>query len=237
MAAARLPKRGRAVTVVHFDKQRREVTGRRRTTRAMPAVDAEAAPIEEEEDTDTTAVTAPGEETTDGGDEETSHGSRQSLVKVPRKSGGQYNAERVGRLLKGKQPGQPFPPLTDADVMELACFGRALFERGRLPDARLVLEGLVASGVMEAFPYSMLGTVYLAQRDLNRALALFEAALALSPQDVAAHVYRGEIRLRQGKVEQAVGDFKYALSHGDPEDPFTRRADQLLRIVRHARRK
>ena len=120
--------------------------------------------------------------------------------------------------------------------MELARFGRYLFEEERLEDAQAVLESLVASSVMDAFPYSMLGTVYLAQRDFHRALALFEAALALAPDDLASHVYRAEIRLRQGRGDLASPDLRFVRRNGEAEDPFVQRAEQLTRLMRKARR-
>jgi tetratricopeptide repeat protein len=231
MPAPRPPKRSRTrreVTVVHFEKPRD--LSSRRATRPQTQIHTESQPEDED-----TAVTAPGEDTDGVGVRAEPSAPREYLVDVPEESGGRYRAERVRRLLWHQQPGHPFPMLSEGDVTELACFGRFLFEIGRFDDAQLVLEGLVASGIMDPFPYTMLGTVYLAQRDLNRALALFEAALALNPKDLAAHVYRAEIRLRQGRPELAGPDLRYALEFGDPDDPFTVRAAQLKKLVRRAR--
>lgn len=235
---SRPPRRARtqrAVTVIHFDKRppppvEPAPARRRATTKQMPAVGA--SPFDDED----TAVTAPGEESTDAKEVAAPSLHTDSLVEVPRGGGeGQYSPGIVARLLKGQRPGHPFPPLADDEITELACFGRFLFESERLEDAQLVLEGLVASGVLDAFPYSMLGTVYLAQRDLNRALALFEAALALAPGDLAAHVYRAEIRLHQGRSDLAMADIRYALEHGDRDDPFTARAGELRLLARRTR--
>jgi len=234
MPAPRPPKRTRtrrAVTVVHFEKPR-ELSSRR-VTRPQTQIHTEGEA--DEADDEDTAVTAPGEDTHGDGAPAERCGPREYLVDVPEESGGRYRPDRVRRLLRHQQPGHPFPLLSEGEVTELACFGRFLFEIGRFDDAQLVLEGLVASGIMDPFPYTMLGTVYLAQRDLNRALALFEAALALNPKDLAAHVYRAEIRLRQGRPELAGPDLRYALEFGDPEDPFTTRAAQLKKLVKRAR--
>ncbi|MGQ0506411.1 MAG: tetratricopeptide repeat protein [Myxococcaceae bacterium] len=121
--------------------------------------------------------------------------------------------------------------LTPERIEDIALLGHRLFEEKRLDEAREVFEGLVAMGVEDAFPHTMLGTVYLAKGDASRALALFEAALTLDPADLAARVYRGEIRLTRGKVKLAIDDLQKAIDQGAPDDPFVDRARRLLKLA------
>jgi cytochrome c-type biogenesis protein CcmH/NrfG len=112
--------------------------------------------------------------------------------------------------------------------------GHALFESGRVNEARVVFEGLLATGHRDAFCFTMLGTVSLALKDFDRALELFDQALAIDPQDLAALVYRAELRLKQKKAPNALKDLELAVKLGPPDDPFTDRAKRLLALARKA---
>lgn len=132
---------------------------------------------------------------------------------------------------RSKKAGPPAkrPPaaLNAQQVADLSLLGHQLFELGRLEEARVVFEGLVGQEIRDAFPHTMLGTIYLSQGDQDRALALFEAALQLDRTDLAALVYRAEIRLGRGKVRLAQEDLSRALDLGAWEDPFVDRARRL----------
>ncbi|HCF61309.1 MAG TPA: hypothetical protein DFS52_25350, partial [Myxococcales bacterium] len=69
--------------------------------------------------------------------------------------------------------------------------------------------------------------------DDARALALYEAALALDPRDLAALVGRSEIRLRRGQPDAALGDLERAIG-ADPSgrDPFSQRARALMVLAK-----
>ncbi|MDQ3263116.1 MAG: tetratricopeptide repeat protein [Myxococcota bacterium] len=117
-------------------------------------------------------------------------------------------------------------------IAEMAQFGHHLFENGRVPEAKAVFEGLVELGVEDAFPHTMLGILFLSEGATDRALALFQAALALDPRDLAARVYRAEVQLGQGKVRTAVAELE-ALAAATPADsPFGERARKLLSEAR-----
>ncbi|MBI3186067.1 MAG: hypothetical protein HYZ28_28355 [Myxococcales bacterium] len=141
-----------------------------------------------------------------------------------------YHNEKVEKMLSDARPeeGQPVAP---QQVAEMSLFGHHLFESGRLEEARVVFEGLVGMDVADAFPYTMLGTIYLALGDQDRALALFEAGLQIDERDLAARVYRAEIRLNRGKLKMALEDLHRAVEIGLGDDPFVDRAKRLLRLA------
>ena len=170
-------------------------------------------------------------------------GPRRSLtpVDVDTDPAIRYHRVKVQELLSRTDPISSLEGMSRTQLGEIALFGHHLFESGRLDEARVVFEGLVGMGVEDAFPHTMLGTVYLALGDQDRALALFEAALLIDDKDVAARVSRGEIRLNRGKLKQAVDDLSAVIKVGPRDDPFVARAKRLIRMAqeivrRHERR-
>ena len=78
----------------------------------------------------------------------------------------------------------------------------------------------------------MLGTILLGAHRLDEALEQFEAALEIDPEDLAALVYRGEIRLSKRKVARALEDLERAVKLGPASDPFVARARKLVTLAR-----
>jgi tetratricopeptide (TPR) repeat protein len=121
---------------------------------------------------------------------------------------------------------------TPQEVADLSLFGHQLFELGRVEEARVIFERLVSTGAKDAFAHTMLGTIYLALKDQTRALALFQLALEIDPNDLSALVYRGEIRLNRGKLKGALDDLTQALKIGAEDDPFVDRAARLVKMAK-----
>lgn len=119
---------------------------------------------------------------------------------------------------------------------DMAALGHELFSRGRIAEARVIFEGLAASAA-DAFVFTMLGTIHLAQNELDKALHRFEEALKLDPSDLAALVYRAEIRLQKKRVRQAIEDLQRAIGLGGGDEPFVDRARRLLQLARRAARR
>jgi tetratricopeptide (TPR) repeat protein len=121
---------------------------------------------------------------------------------------------------------------TPQEVADLSLFGHQLFELGKVNEAKVIFEGLIGTGSKDVFAHTMLGTIHLALKNQVRALAMFELALQIEPNDVSALVYRGEIRLNRGKVRAAMEDLTRALKLGVPDDPFVDRAARLLQMAK-----
>ncbi len=122
-------------------------------------------------------------------------------------------------------------------VSELAVLGHTLFTQGRIPEAKVIFEGLVVGDATDGFARTMLGTISLALQDFERAMALFEEALAIDPGDVSALVYRGELRLERRKVRLGLCDLERALELAEQGDPFAERAARLLKGARRSERR
>lgn len=128
-------------------------------------------------------------------------------------------------------------PLADTEAeqarADMAALGHELFSRGKIGEARVIFEGLAADAA-DAFVFTMLGTIHLAQNELDKALVRFEEALKLDPEDLAALVYRAEIRLQKKRVRQAIDDLQKAIGLGSASEPFVDRARRLLQMARRA---
>jgi len=145
--------------------------------------------------------------------------------------------EKLDAWLQDGARGEALKKMTRKQIAELCLFGHHLFENGRMAEAKVVFEGIVELGVEDAFPHTMLGTIYLAQGETRAALPLFESAIKLDPKDVAAWVYRGEIRLHAGQTKQGLSDLKKAAGMASAQDPFVARAKKLIsRVGGRARR-
>jgi hypothetical protein len=143
-------------------------------------------------------------------------------------------APKVEEVLAEKSPLSVLRRLTRRQLTELSVEGHGYFESGDYDTSRKLFEHLVALEPTEAFPYTMLGTIFLALGQQDRALALFEAALGVDRKDLAARVYRGEVRLHRGRYKLAIDDLQRALDLGEAADPFVDRARRLLKIARQA---
>ncbi len=207
------------VTVIHFPKvtPRAPPASARRNTQSI----TELKPFVEEDVTDPTARTleAARERVRNSGGspkEKQPKGRRtRTLEALPEAHVGNVGAKQAK---------------TPQEAADLAAFGHQLFELGRFEESRVIFEGLVAKDPTDAFVHTMLGTIYLALNAHDRAIALFQAALKIDPDDLAALVYRGEIRLNRGKVKSALEDLTRAVTLAPAVDPFVERAKRLIRM-------
>ena len=154
--------------------------------------------------------------------------------KKPRRTRSSTNVPKV-IISKGDTPAEE-PESLEA-TNDLLTLGHALFEKGKVREAKIIFEGLSLSLPNDAFVQTMLGTVCLALNELPKAMDYFEAALALDPGDIAARVYRGELRLHRRRLRPAIEDFEYAIAHGAGNDPFVERAHRLLKMAKKPARR
>jgi tetratricopeptide (TPR) repeat protein len=136
-----------------------------------------------------------------------------------------YTPERQEKLLKGEMNLRDYHAISGPEMLQMALIGFRMYEQGKYSEAKTIFQGLIALDPMEAYYYTALGAVYLAEEDLENARAMFTSSIALNPKEVAPYVNRGEVNLREGKILEAAEDFQKAVEL-DPkhEDPLTQRA-------------
>jgi tetratricopeptide (TPR) repeat protein len=120
-------------------------------------------------------------------------------------------------------------------VSERLATARSLFSQGQLTQARGILEKLVARGVGGAASHSLLGTIYMAQGSLERALECFDEALARDAEDLSARLHRGEVRLQKGDLLLAQQDLQHVLEVGTAGSPLIEQARRLLQQLEEQR--
>jgi len=116
-------------------------------------------------------------------------------------------------------------------VAERIATAQSLFSQGQFTQARGILEKLVARGVAGAAAHSLLGTIYMAQGVLERALECFDEALARDPEDLSARLHRGEVRLEWGDLMLAQQDLQHVLDAGTAGSPLVVQARRMLQQI------
>ncbi len=143
-----------------------------------------------------------------------------------------YSPERLKRFLDGEITAKDLHQLNSMQLLKMAMRGFQQYEQGRYPEAQAIFEMLVDVEPAEPYYRIALGSVFMAQEDLDRAEFCFNEAIRLKTTEVSAYVNRGEVFLRKGKVLEAAYDFKKAVEL-DPQgkDPLTQRARLLARAA------
>ena len=139
-----------------------------------------------------------------------------------------YTPERQKLLQKGELTLKDYHAISGPEMLQMALIGFRMYENGKYSEAETIFNGLIALDPREAYYYTALGAVYLAQDEFERAKHNFDTALVFNPKELAAYVNRGEVHLRMGNVMEAATDFKSAVDL-DPsgKDPLVIRARVL----------
>lgn len=121
--------------------------------------------------------------------------------------------------------------MTWEEAKAIAQVGCDLAAAGRLEEARVIFEGLVAGNPKDSASQAALGTVYQKLGRIEEAMAAYDAAVEFDPRNPVALGNRGELRLKAGD-RQGFADLARAVE-ADPhaETSAARRAKSLIRAV------
>jgi Flp pilus assembly protein TadD len=106
--------------------------------------------------------------------------------------------QAIGELIRGSRTLAQIEGMTYEQAREIAEIGCGLARRGRIEDARVVFEGLVAGNPFDTSAQAALGTVYQRLGRVEDAMVCYDKAIDLFEENVVALANRGELRLRQG---------------------------------------
>jgi tetratricopeptide (TPR) repeat protein len=138
---------------------------------------------------------------------------------------------RMRRFVNGEITWAQVEGMTFEQAQRIAKVGCELAGRGRLEDARVIFEGLVAGNPKDTASQVALGAIY--QR-LNRkadAMACYDKALRLFDRNVVALANRGELRIKSNDAG-GIDDLTRAVEI-DPKGltAASRRARALLSFI------
>jgi type III secretion system low calcium response chaperone LcrH/SycD len=100
---------------------------------------------------------------------------------------------------------------SDEELFSIARTAYYFFYQGKLSEARTLFQGLYAVNPLDSYVARALGVVEHAAGNPQGALAAFDVALKISPQDSAAYLGRAEVRLSLGQKGPAAEDLRKAL--------------------------
>lgn len=117
---------------------------------------------------------------------------------------------------------------SDEELYAIAKTAYFFFYQGRISEARTLFQGLYAVNPTDAYFAKALGVVEMAAGNGQGALAAFDVAAKLSPQDPSVYVGRAEVKLALGQKPQAVEDLRRAAALSSEDDPVVRKASAML---------
>ncbi len=117
-------------------------------------------------------------------------------------------------------------------LFDIAEKGYLKFKSNRLPEAERVFKGLCMLDHKTGYYHTALGAIYQKQEKFLDALAEYTVAVELDPEDVTAHVNRGEVYYMLGLDQEPLTDFDAAIKL-DPQgkDPWANRARFLKKQI------
>jgi len=128
-------------------------------------------------------------------------------------------AQRLQKWADGKATLKDVRGYSDEELYSIARMGYFFFYQGKVNEARTVFQGLYAINPTDAYFAKALGVVEMAANNPAGALAAYDVALKIAPQDAAAYAGRAEVKLAQGQKAPAIDDLRRAqqlLADGNP---------------------
>ncbi|MBK7860050.1 MAG: SycD/LcrH family type III secretion system chaperone [Archangiaceae bacterium] len=123
------------------------------------------------------------------------------------------DAQQVAALQRwadGKATLKDVRGYTDEELFSIARTAYYFFYQGKVAEARTLFQGLYAVNPLDSYVAKALGVVEQAAGNPQGAMAAFDVALKISPQDSAAYVGRAEVKIGLGQKSEALADLKKA---------------------------
>jgi type III secretion system low calcium response chaperone LcrH/SycD len=150
---------------------------------------------------------------------------------APNPNNPQEEAKLVSALQKwadGKATLREVRGYTDEELYAIAKTAYFFFYQGRVNEARTLFQGLYAVNPTDTYFAKALGVVELAAGNATGALAAYDVAIKLAPDDAQAHVGRAEVKLALGQKAQAIEDLRRASTLAPGDDPVARKAVAMM---------
>lgn len=137
------------------------------------------------------------------------------------------------RWARGEATLQELKGYTAEELFAISSHGYTLFLNGKVKDAQVIFEGLVAVDPRNDYYYRALGVVYHRQGDAERALRQFSHAVTVAPRSPAGYVNRAEVHISRRETDRALADLDKAIEvTRDTSNPVVRKAMALRSLLR-----
>jgi type III secretion system low calcium response chaperone LcrH/SycD len=137
-------------------------------------------------------------------------------------------SQRLQKWADGKATLKDVRGYTDEELYSIARTGYYFYYQGKLNEARTVFQGLYAINPMDAYFAKALGVVEMASGNPAGAVAAYDVALKIAPQDSGAFLGRAEVKLLQGQKAQALEDLRRAQQFAAPDSPENQKVSAML---------
>ena len=143
----------------------------------------------------------------------------------------------VRRWAKGEATLQELKSYTDEELYCIAQSGYTLFLNGKVKDAQVIFEGLIAVDPRNDYFYRALGVVYHRQGDAEGAIRQFNHAITVDPRSAAAYVNRAEVHIARRDMTAALADLEAAVNvSANLAHPIAKKALALRKLLRRKMR-
>ena len=140
-------------------------------------------------------------------------------------------AQRLQKWAEGKATLKDVRGYSDEELYSIARTGYYFFYQGKVNEARTVFQGLYAINPTDAYFAKALGVVEMAAGNPAGAVAAYDVALKIAPQDSAAYLGRAEVKLLQGQKAQALDDLRRAQQFAAPDSPENAKIAAMLQSL------
>lgn len=138
-------------------------------------------------------------------------------------------AERMMEFIKGNLSWAELFDLSDDLLFQMAEYGLTQFNTGRYEEAERVFKVLTVLDWENAYYHSVMGSILQREKRYGEAIAEYNQALELVPEDITSLTNRGEIYMQHGLTDEAKVDFEKAVElDPDGEDKWANRARMLM---------
>lgn len=118
--------------------------------------------------------------------------------------------ETLQKWADGKATLKDVRRYSDEELFSISRMAYYFFYQGKLDEARKLFQGLYAVNPLDPYVAKALGVVEHAAGNPQGAMAAFDVALKIAPQDAVAYVGRAEVKISMGQRAQAADDLRRA---------------------------
>jgi len=137
-------------------------------------------------------------------------------------------AQRLQKWVDGKGTLKDVRGYTDEELYSIARTGYFFFYQGRIDEARTLFQGLYAVNPVDPYFAKALGVVEMAAGNAQGALAAYDVAIKIAPNDAHAYVGRAEVKIAMGQKSGAVDDLRRAAQFPRIEEELKAKISAML---------